>query len=386
MGKLLLITNIINHSQQILLRSILSTIIGMLVIYIGTNWVLRTFKSYKFYKSLGRTVSEQRYNEEDDTVNTPDLIKTLNTEQGFECFLLHLVNELQLETMLFVIECLQFKQEIKTRLNAMRLDHQYDKSSAEWLKLNYIMHDVRDSNEQNIVNDVCLFQINLKKLGIPKDPRLSEWSIYHFAVHLYDKYIEDGASLQLGISAECERFIYSYFRDRAMSPQTVAFPAPQNKKNNTFRKLSSLLEKNNEEQQDELEDVNKPVLENQDSKTSEDEDIDDEQKDATFKYTKTASDIPEESPEAVRNETVSNMYIDGVRGNEQNVDVIYDLFKLYDDILMEIWNIISKDIFNRFRKTTEYINIYEKIYNVKYVDQQKSNFVPIHVANNSMSA
>ena len=67
-------------------------------------------------------------------------------------------------------------------------------ASIEWLKWNYIINDVRDSdlnensNQNKLdIDTLLLTKIDIRSLELPQDPRMKQWSIYQFAVHLYDK-------------------------------------------------------------------------------------------------------------------------------------------------------------------------------------------------------
>ena len=64
---------------------------------------------------------------------------------------------------------------------------QYDESSPQWLKLNYIINDERDDDQKHKLQLLKLSHIDFNRLEIPQDPRLNEWSLYQFAIHLYDK-------------------------------------------------------------------------------------------------------------------------------------------------------------------------------------------------------
>ena len=78
---------------------------------------------------------------------------------------------------------------IFTFRSEINLNEDFDENSKEWLKLNYIINNVRDSITNNDNTDLLkLYMINMDSLRIPKDPRLNEWSLYQFAVHLYDKF------------------------------------------------------------------------------------------------------------------------------------------------------------------------------------------------------
>ncbi len=363
-SNLLLLTSIINHTQQILLLSIMSTITGITVIYIGTNWVFKKFNHYKLFQSIGQFAQHKN-----KQINTDDLITILNTQQGFESFLIHMVNELQLEKMLFLIEILQYKQEIKNRLINLKQFQlsDFNKTSDEYLKLNYILNDIRVTETQTNDNTdtlILLQAINLQKLEIPHDPRITQWSLYQFAVHLYDKYIEDGAALQLNLTNQCERFIYSYFRARTMNPKHTPFATP-----------SSINE--NVDDAGNIETIH--VLKGVDENENEDEEIElvmaDDKKSEDMSENETDNNKPMKIPDSVDiDDNVMDQItgVDGIYGDE-NINVIYDLFRLYDMAVYEIWNNISNEIFNRFKITSEYGTIYEKIYNIK--DNGQANII-----------
>eukprot|EP01083_Nonionella_stella_P081426 224312_1 len=350
----LLLTNKIGQTQQILFSSILSTVTGIFVIYIGTNWVLTTFTQYKLITSLGDHGTETN----DQRINSHDLIQILNTKQGVECFLLHMVHELQLEKMLFLIEILQFKQEIKTRLQQSTWKVTNDPQSKDSLKIKYMMHDELslsfDDANTNQMDVSMLFQIDLKALEIPNDPRLKQWNIYQFAVHLYDKYIEEGASLQLSISYDCERKIYAFFRSQNMTNEAGT-------EHTTVTTKDDEDEDGSDSSSDEVKDEEEAVL------VSEDED--DGHVVAKHRTGKGYDALGRESiVQDMQDDAMERMVgIEGVHG-EENIKIIYDLFRLYDSALAQVWSAISNEIFNRFKKTSEYAVITENINNVGCID------------------
>ena len=175
------------------------------------------------------------------------------------------------------------------------------------------------------------------------------------------------------MGSESKKFIYSYFQDRLISPETTPFPTPRQ---------SPLKDKYKEA-------ANRPRVEpilEDDFKDTEDAEIElvfetdricEENEVIDVEYGSTPKCIPDESPEAgigLRGESVSNVMInvgvDGIDG-DANINVIYDLFRLYDNGLIQIWNGVCNDTFGRFKETPEYGAIYDMIYNVKHKEQSR---------------
>eukprot|EP00483_Globobulimina_turgida_P008451 UN08468 len=82
--------------------------------------------------------------------------------------------------------------------------------------------------------------------------------------------------------------------------------------------------------------------------------------------------IPDSVAEDAMDKIITGVHVDGVHGHgdvDQNVNVVYDLFRVYDNALYEVWNSISNQIFTRFKTTSEYGTIYERIYNINHIEQ-----------------
>mmetsp|Transcript_6553 Transcript_6553/g.10378 ORF Transcript_6553/g.10378 Transcript_6553/m.10378 type:complete len:615 (-) Transcript_6553:39-1883(-) len=368
---LLRVTHTINHSHQVLLRCTFGgTISGALVLYIGTKWTLKKYSQYAAFRGYGVTVSHKHD-------NTDALLTILNTEQGFEAFLFFLVHSLQLEKMLFVIEVLQFKRQIRDRVSAAHTESVFQKHSSQWLKRNFILRiDDRDMVQENDigVDDdesgmqqeiAALFTIDMNMLDIPCDPRLKQWTSSQFAVHLYDKYIEYGAQLQLNLSSECAHSIYKFFQERFASPTTAAhtFPTPQKQTVDDDNAVTTDAATTDIVYADERQQLRDDVGDAGDGDGG-DGDGDD---DAGQHYEPEPTIISQHDQD------------DGDADADNNIDMAYNLFRLYDAALFDIWTIITDEIFPRFKETSEHGKIFEQIYNVRHSEQ--SNLVRAHSQN-----